>query len=42
MIDEKVNAGETVIAVLKRVDGTKKVIRARWYSRILRRLRCRK
>jgi len=42
--DDTVVTPETVVAVLKRVDGTERVIRevkrVRWYSKILRRLKC--
>jgi len=39
VIKEKVRAGETVIAVLRRKDGTKKVIREKKESKILKILR---
>jgi len=39
VIKEKVRSGETVIAVLRRKDGTKKVIREKKESRILKFLR---
>lgn len=39
MIREKVRSGETVIAVLKRSDGTKKVIREKRKSKVLKFLR---
>jgi len=42
--DDNVDQGETVVAVLKRIDGSVRVIRetkrVRWYSKILRRLKC--
>ena len=39
MIKEKIRGGETVIAVLRREDGTKKVIREKKKSKILKILR---
>jgi hypothetical protein len=34
MIREKVKAGETVIAVLRRPNGRKRIIRKTWYQRL--------
>jgi hypothetical protein len=39
VIKEKVRSGETVVAVLRRKDGTKKVIREKRKSKILKILR---
>jgi hypothetical protein len=40
MINERVRTKETVIAVLKSSDGSKRVIQEKWYHKFLRRPQC--